>query len=69
MILMFMINFVVDVRHRDWLWIVVDFAFFALGAIGLYKDWAWYPQEKKNDEDKDDLNKTKELRDTWKEKL
>lgn len=59
---------VTDIRRHDWLWIVIDVLMTLFSIFVIYQDWAWYP-EKKSDEDKDDLNKTKELRDTWKEKL
>jgi NhaP-type Na+/H+ or K+/H+ antiporter len=56
-----------DISHHKWFWLPVDALLILMWIFIIRKDWAWYP--KVEDKKEDDLNKTKELRDTWKEKL
>ena len=55
-----------DIFAHKWSWVPLDVVLVALWIFFIRKDWAWYPKAK-DDDKKDDLNKTKELRDTWKD--
>lgn len=49
--------------HQDWIWLVVGFVGALYEGLATYKRWPWG-----NFDEPDDLDKTKDLRSTWKDK-
>jgi len=61
------ISTIIDFKKHNWTWLALDVVVIAIVTFNIYRDWAWYP-EKKEDGDQS-LDKTKELKDSWKDSL